>query len=63
MLSLRSRNQCFTRIFTATQEFYVAFPILTLQALINQIELEICCGQAPGTVFCKFQFEFFNFTK
>ena len=63
MLSLRSRNQCFTRIFTATQEFYVAFPILTLQALINQIELEICCGQAPGTVFCKLLFAFVYFTK
>ena len=58
MLSFRTRNQCFTRIFTATQEFYVAFPILTLQALINQIEIEICSGQAPGTVFCKLKVYF-----
>ena len=43
----------FTRIYTATQDFYGCFPLLDLQNLINQSHLNLCCGQSAGTVFCK----------
>ena len=53
MFSLRTRNECFSKIFTAAQEFSLVFPIVTLQTLITQVQSELCCGQSAGTVFCK----------